>query len=331
MSSASNPLPPESRITAISVCQLSVLLASLAAFAGSDVKVAELVARLGDPDWTRRQAATSQLVAAGSQAVPELRRAMRSPDAEVRYRALYILGRIRATVAPEDDAQARRAFEQCLRFAAEHPEKADEVQRQFRQVAQRYAGTKWAEAAEERAAGKEPPDTARRPQAVAGPPVEVPGLIAALESPDWAVRKGATDELIRAGEGSVAALADIKTTDPEVLWRVEMIRNQIARKSAAVPKPMLSELDPEPDDFLALSPGPAAALISRLRRFDTREARAARRELVELGDQAIPALLRALDSENDLVKIEIMDILREITGQELGFRPERWKKWWHSH
>lgn len=57
--------------------------------------IARLVAQIGDDDWQARDRATHDLVAIGRAAIAALEEAVKSADAEVKWRALHILKQIR--------------------------------------------------------------------------------------------------------------------------------------------------------------------------------------------------------------------------------------------
>jgi hypothetical protein len=61
--------------------------------------VEQLVRRLGDEDFGKREAATRALRAAGSRALPSLRKALRHPDLEVRKRAGRLVAALEAELA----------------------------------------------------------------------------------------------------------------------------------------------------------------------------------------------------------------------------------------
>lgn len=60
-----------------------------------EAKIAELVRKLGDPDFETREAAQRDLVALGAPALPALEQAKKSPDPEVASRATEAIARIR--------------------------------------------------------------------------------------------------------------------------------------------------------------------------------------------------------------------------------------------
>ncbi len=81
--------------TAFSVLAFPFLAAALAAGEAAPSAARDLVADLGSADFTRREAATKELLALGEAAGEDLHRAASgSPDAEVRMRAAEILDRI---------------------------------------------------------------------------------------------------------------------------------------------------------------------------------------------------------------------------------------------
>jgi len=67
--------------------------------------------------------------------------------------------------------------------------------------------------------------------------------------------------------------------------------------------------------------------VKNLAAEDASEAAHAREVLLNVGREALPALLRALDDCEEVLAVEVMDVLREITKQELGFDRDRWRAW----
>jgi len=63
-----------------------------------DRKIEKLVEQLGDNKFRVREAATKELIVLGKRAVPALRKALRSTDADVRLRAQVILNEIESGV-----------------------------------------------------------------------------------------------------------------------------------------------------------------------------------------------------------------------------------------
>ena len=46
---------------------------------------------------------------------------------------------------------------------------------------------------------------------------------------------------------------------------------------------------------------------------------------------AVPALLNALGNENDGVRSSAIGALEKITGQDFGYDPAKWQKWWDEN
>jgi len=55
----------------------------------------------------------------------------------------------------------------------------------------------------------------------------------------------------------------------------------------------------------------------------------AKKELELYGDFAIPELIKALNDPE--VKDQVLTLLKEITGKNLGEDPKEWKKWYKRH
>lgn len=70
------------------------------ATAGDARRIEELVAKLGDDSWEVRERATEELIRAGKPAVPKLREAAESADAEVKWRAAHALREIQERNPP---------------------------------------------------------------------------------------------------------------------------------------------------------------------------------------------------------------------------------------
>ncbi len=83
-------------------CRSSSPPAALAPQAPTRVATADpraSVARLGDPSWAERERAMADLLTLGESALPSIEEASSSPDAEVRWRAKWLLSAIPAPVS----------------------------------------------------------------------------------------------------------------------------------------------------------------------------------------------------------------------------------------
>lgn len=286
-------------------------------------EIDELILKLGSTEWHERESATARLARLGSKAVPHLRRLLSSPDLELRHRAMLILESIRQGRLSDDDFRAREAFKKCIEFAKNNPDKRNEIKSRFLEISRKYPGTKWAEAALERA--KSP-----APTPVQKPEPDLGKLLSLLGDPDWRKRKEATESLIRAGEGALPKLSDFHPSDPEVAWRVDHIRRVLRTPPLPSPITEFGGFRLEAPRFTSITSTYIDTLVSGLKEPGTDDYRNARRQLLQLGKHSIPFLIRSLESDDELFKIEVMDLLREITGENLGFDPERWKRWYRS-
>jgi hypothetical protein len=68
---------------------------------GMEAKVTDLVARLGDSNYKRREAAAAEILALREIAYPALKRATRSPDAETAARAAELVQKLEDKLPPE--------------------------------------------------------------------------------------------------------------------------------------------------------------------------------------------------------------------------------------
>ena len=71
-------------------------------------------------------------------------------------------------------------------------------------------------------------------------------------------------------------------------------------------------------------------LVRALASNEPGEVAHARELLLNLGTDSVPPLMRGLETADEVAGVEIMDLLRQITGQELGFNAGRWLAWWRQ-
>ena len=69
--------------------------------------------------------------------------------------------------------------------------------------------------------------------------------------------------------------------------------------------------------------------IKDLKNPDSKIQAQAKKELELYGDFAIPELIKALNDPE--VKDEVLALLKQITGKNLGEDPKEWKKWYKRH
>ncbi len=69
--------------------------------------------------------------------------------------------------------------------------------------------------------------------------------------------------------------------------------------------------------------------IKDLKNPDPKIQAQAKKELELYGDFAIPELIKALNDPE--VKDEVLALLKQITGKNLGEDPKEWKKWYKRH
>jgi len=55
----------------------------------------------------------------------------------------------------------------------------------------------------------------------------------------------------------------------------------------------------------------------------------AKKELELYGDFAIPQLIKALDDQ--AIKPQLLELLKEASGKDLGSDPKQWKDWYSRH
>jgi hypothetical protein len=115
------------------IASILLLAASISTWAADppksetlEARIARLIEKLGDARFRVREAATKELIAIGRPAIPALRKALASPDPDIRLRARMILGKIKNSVpgliedlGHKDPAIRREAAEQLGRLGAE--------------------------------------------------------------------------------------------------------------------------------------------------------------------------------------------------------------------
>ncbi len=290
-----------------------------------------LVADLGHPDWQAREKAMRLLIAIGAPARDALREAARSDDAEVRWRAGYILARIDGGFAKPEPDRARLLYAAAAE-TRQKPGKEADARLLYQSVIRQHPGTRWAKAARERLARLVPA------RAEAPNPVDATGLVRRLASRDWATRQRASWRLAQLGSRAKAALTEAASSgDTEVAWRARRLLDRIAlaergaashaeARSASAKLSLLARLFG--DEVAPNQPTDLDALVRALASKDTSEAGHAREVLLGLGADALPSLLRGLESADEVAAVEIIDILRQTTGEDLGFDPKPWLAWW---
>jgi hypothetical protein len=292
--------------------------------------VPKLIERLGHGDWQVRDEAMRALVALGSPAREALRHAGQSPDPEVRWRAKYALSQLQDSLAPAAPDLARALY-QSAALARRRPDGLDAARRLYREVVERFPKTPWAAAARERLAALDP--RAAAPAAL--PKDLLSRLVAQLASPDWRVRQEASVRLAQFGDAAREPLQHAaQSPDHELAWRAQRLLDRLAPAPAAEAKP---EAPAEPRIRLEFAgpdeeaPGATAdthRLVDALGSQDPDRVAAARELLRNIGDEAVQPLLRGFDRCDEVAAVEIAALLQEITGEKLGFDPERWKTWW---
>lgn len=293
--------------------------------------VPRLIAQLAAPDWQLRDAATRALIALGNPARQALRKAAKSHDPEVRWRARYALSRLHDALALPPPNLARALYRSAA-LARTRKDGLETARRLYKEVAERFPKTKWAAAARERLARLDRKPAATKAAAPLAPQLE--RLVGQLASPNWRSRQEASHRLARLGKAARAALERAaKSADRELAWRA---RSLLKRLEA---KPSAAERSPRRGPVLrlefggmrrAIRPGASAdldRLADTLASPDRDRVEAARDLLLNSGDAAVGPLIRALDRCNEVTSVEIADLLRQITGEKLGFDPERWKAW----
>ncbi len=292
-----------------------------------------LIAQLGDGNWQVREEATRKLIAMGGAAREPLRQAARSGDAEVRWRASYALSRIDGAFAEPEPDRARTLYASAARARQQRGSEAA-ARLMYQAVIRRHPGTRWAEAARERLGGLGPEaEPERRPGAVEH-------LVERLGSAQWAERQRASWQLAALGAAAKPALERAAAgPDAEVAWRAKRLlerlalaeqgaRSRAAARSHVVRLGMLARLFG--DEIPPNRPTDLDSLVRALASDEPGEVAHARELLLNLGADAVPALVRGLEGAGEVHAVEIIDLLGKATGERLGFEPKRWLAWWRQ-
>jgi hypothetical protein len=299
-------------------------------------EIGTLIEQLGSDDWRTRDQATRTLVEIGPKAQPSLEKALGSTDAEVRWRASYLLGLLGTDLKPPEHEPARILYKSAAQARAQKGG-AEAAKRLYGEVIERFPDTRWARAARERLVGllgSEEPE----PQP---DEVDAETLIADLGSEDWVTRQNASLRLAAMGEAVRHLLAKAaEGQDPEAAWRAERLieRLDAAAKPPAPVRPRLSISIPGEGltsrRGTRVPPPTVAAhmdgLVESLGSKDASEVAVARKLLLDFGLGSAGALIRGLETCDEVVGVEIMDLLVKVTGQDLGFRRARWRDWWDA-
>jgi len=291
-----------------------------------------LIAKLSASDPLAREEATRALMAAGAAARALLTKALESPDPEVRWRARYVLAAIEEVLDQPAREPARDLFAEAIRLRATDKTKAAGM---FREVIERFPGTRWAGAARERLAEMSEAGTPRAPRQQEG--ADAASLVRKLASSRWSERQAATIRLAETGEAARPALEKAaRSLDPEVAWRARALLRLLAdRSAAAAPSPgrprspnVLIELFGNDGRRPPVGTSEIDALVGRLAEKDPWQVARARVAILAIGEGALDALLRKLESADEVAAVEIMDLLRRLTRRQLGFKKGRWLTWW---
>jgi hypothetical protein len=298
--------------------------------------VPRLIEQLGHSDWEVREQATEALIAAGNAARQALRQAAASRDTEVRWRAKYALSRLHDSLSLPPRNLARALYRSAA-LARAREDSQDAARHLYREVVERFPDTRWAAAARQRLAQLEEPPGAGKPPEPAE--AEVQRLLAQLAAPDWRERQRASHRLALLGEAARPALEDAaRGADPELAWRAKRLLDRLAKTGQQ--RPPAHGLS-RPRVIIrsggnlqrAVNAGPFAdldRLVDTLGSAQSDQVEAGRELLLNIGEDATAALIRGLDRADEVAQVEIIDLLQRITGEELGYSPERWKAWWHE-
>lgn len=300
-------------------------------------ELAPLIARLGAADWQAREKAMRELIALGDAARPALRAALRSQDPEARWRATYALSLLDIALEPIQADAARTLYASAAR-ARVQKDGQDAARQLYAEVIQRFPDSRWAAAARERLAALRA-DKGRKEREPLGPEA-IYQLIARLGGTSWSERQEASHRLAELGEAARPALeAAAQGTDPEAAWRA---RHLLARLDAARPteKPkaaghglkLMAEVFGPAARAKAEPAGPndLDGFVRSLSSDDAGEVARAREVLLNVGRDALAPLIHGLETCDETAGVEIMDLLRQITKQDLGFDPDLWQAWWRD-
>ena len=294
---------------------------------------APLIAQLGHASWQVREQAMRGLIAVGGAARDALRKAARSTDAEVRWRAGYALSRLEGGRAEPEPDKARLLYKAAAE-ARQQRGNEGAARLLYQAVIRRHPHTPWAGAARERLAHLGPEAEAE------GKAQDPDRLVEQLGSPNWAERQRASWRLAGLGAAAKAALERAASgPDPEVAWRARRLSERIelaeqgaksraAARSQSARLGMLARLFG--DEVPPNRPTDLDGLVLALASSEAGEVAHARELLLNLGTDSVPPLMRGLEGAGEVAGVEIMDLLRQITGQELGFNAKRWLAWWRQ-
>ncbi len=295
--------------------------------------LARLIEQLGHADWEVRERATEALIAAGNAARETLREAVESRDTEVRWRARYALTRLHDSLSLPPRSLARTLYRSAAMARAREDSQAA-ARHLYREVVERFPDTRWAAAARERLDQLDAPDKPDPAQQAA--PARVKRLIEQLASPDWRTRQTASHRLAQLGNAARPALEQAaRARDPELAWRARRLLDRLAQ----APPPGRDAAGRQPRIIVQSGTGLQRAvnagafadldrLVDTLGSAQTEQVEAARELLLNIGDDAIGPLVRGLDRADEVAAVEIADLLQRITGEKLGYSPERWRAWW---
>jgi hypothetical protein len=157
----------------------------------------------------------------------------------------------------------------------------------------------------------------------------------------WAERQEASRRLAELGVAARPSLERAaRGPDPEVAWRARRLLDRIAATGAAGKLKPASRHDRRlivelfgDSDRPKLRPGEPSdldALVRALGSDRATDVAHAREVLLSLASDALDALMRGLDQCSEVAGVEIMELLQRITGQKLGYSPERWRAWWRA-
>jgi hypothetical protein len=295
--------------------------------------LATLIEHLGHDDWEVRERATEALIAAGNAAREALRETVESDDTEVRWRARYALTRLHDSLSLPPRSLARTLYRSAAMARARKDSQAA-ARHLYREVVERFPDTRWGAAARERLEKLDAPDEPDPLQESAA--ARVKRLIDQLASPDWRTRQTASHRLAQLGQAARPALEQAtRGADPELAWRARSLLDRLAH----APAPGRDAAGRQPRIIVQSGAGLQRAvnagafadldrLVDTLGSAQTEQVEAARELLLNIGDDAIGPLVRGLDRADEVASVEIADLLQRITGETLGYSPERWKAWW---
>ena len=300
-------------------------------------EIPALVTALSAEDWHAREKAMRQLIDLGDAARPALREAVRGQDPEARWRATYALSLLELTLEPIEADAARTLYASAARARAQK-DGAEAAKRLYAEVVERFPSTRWGVAARERLASLKAEKRPRNPTAPS--PEAIAQLVAQLAHASWAERQEASRRLAQLGEAARPALsAAAEGPDTETAWRARRLLGRLQ----AEPPPLKPRT---PGDGVKLAielaghrirgksqPSDASdldALVRSLSSEDSRDIARAREVLLNVAKDSLAPLLRALDGCDEATGVEIMDLLRQITREDIGFDPDRWQAWWQE-